>query len=243
MEEKLPSFIVREGLSLKFKGEGHLAFYIPEYYFDRQYILVEGDKFSLIGLFNYAIFDSNGKAMGGLRTFKFPSMFTCLPSDMDKINNVKLNNESEPEDYRVLKFVNDDILVLSTKIPMLVDNIETFFKMLNSGKLPTTIPYKELHELFAENAELNKANYPASHQVLGMIVSEICRDKNDTNRPFRLTNDKSYTNMNVKDVPKTTSPFAAITSENFNESMVAAINDEAFKPSPLERLVIKRKRD
>lgn len=241
--ENLPTFLTRDKLSLKFKGDGHIAFYIPEYYFERGYILVEGDRFSLMGLFNYALFDGNGKAVGGLRTFKFPSMFTCIPSDMEKIKNVKLNKDTDAEDYRLLKFRNDDIIVLSTKVPMLVDNMEVFFKMVNSGKLPTTLPYEEIHELFVENASLNKANYPASNQIIGLIVSEICRDRDDNTIPYRLSKSKGYRNVNVKDIPKMSSPFAAITSENMNESLVAAINDNVYKPSPLERLIIKRKRD
>ena len=62
----IPKFLKRDKLSLLYNEEGEMIFYIPEFYFERQFVIVEGDRFSLIGLFNYARFDKNNKMGLGL---------------------------------------------------------------------------------------------------------------------------------------------------------------------------------
>lgn len=237
----MPSFLYRDGNSLKFSDSGYIAFYIPEMFFERDFAIIDGEYVHILGIFNYALFDSANKPKSKLLLFRFETMISCMPSKIEKIKAVKLTANSDEEDYRVLKFFKDDIVICNTKVPMDVTNVEAFIKMHTTGKLPNTIPYKELHELYLQNIALNGDAYPVSAQLLGIIVSETARDPKDVTMPYRLSKNKSagYKLVSIKDIPKLISPFTSLTSENWDESIVNAIvnDDKGYKESPLERLM------
>lgn len=238
---EIPKFLKKEGNSLLFKDEGELVFYIPEYYFEREFAIMDGEYISLLGLFNYAKFDKNGKLEGKLKLFNFPTVFTTKPSELDKITGVKLTKNTPKDDYRLLKYKKDDMVIVSTKVPMSVENIEVFMKMINSGKLPNTIPYDKLHEVFMRNIELNGESYPVSAQLIGIVMSELCRSSEDMTIPYRLSGSDdpfAYQTINIKSVPKLVSPFTALTSEDWNESIVNAIVNKKPRKSPLEKLFL-----
>ena len=236
----IPSFLKKEGDKLLFNGEGQFIFYVPEIYFDRSYAVSIGDMVSLIGVLDYTILDKNGKN-NGLHLFRFPAVFITRPIEMEKIKDVNLTKYTPRQDYRLLKYNKGDEIMVSTKVPELVDNAELFYQMFTSGKIPTTIPYNKLHEYFPENMKLGGKSYGVNIQLFGMIVSEMCRDPKDLTRLFRhtdLKNMTAYQPISIKDVPKQTSPFAAVTSENWNESMINAIINKDAAYSPMESLFV-----
>lgn len=235
---QVPKFLKRDGEALLFNQEGEFVFYVPEEQFDKKIATITGRYVSVMGLLNYAIFDEKGKH-GGLRTFKFPTIFTCRPYLIEKIKAVKLTEHTQEQDYRVLRFKKDDQVVTSVKVAQDVENSEKFYNLFLSGKLPTTIPYDKLHEYFIENIELNGASYGMNIQLFGILVSEMCRDPKDIKRLFRNTDIKNmngYVSINVKDIPKYVSPFTSITSENWDEAIMNADINKNTNYSPLEKL-------
>ena len=149
----IPSFLKKEGDKLLFNGEGQFIFYVPEIYFNRSYAVSIGDMVSLIGVLDYTILDKNGKN-NGLHLFRFPAVFITRPIEMEKIKDVNLTRYTPRQDYRLLKYNKGDEIMVSTKVPELVDNAELFYQMFTSGKIPTTIPDNKLHEYFPENMKL-----------------------------------------------------------------------------------------
>ncbi len=235
----VPPFLKRNKDALLFNADGSLVFYLPELYFERKYATIVGEYVNLLGLLDYTIFDKNGKH-NGLKQFNFPTVFLCKPSSIEKVKNTKLTSESEAQDYRLLKFVKGDEVVTSVKVPQMIDNVEEFYKLFTCGKLPTTIPYEELQNYFIENITLNGASYGVTTQLFGIIISEMCRDPNNLEKPFRLTsmkNSNAYKALNIRDIPKLVSPFSAITSERWDESIVNAINNKNKVDSPMEKLL------
>ena len=72
-----------------------------------------------------------------------------------------------------------------------------------------------------------------------MIISEMARDPNDITKLFRHTRMEdmtSYKLISIKEVPNQTSPYTAITSENWNESIISAIMNKNTTPAPMETL-------
>lgn len=235
---QVPKFLKRDGEALLFNQDGEFVFYVPEEQFQKKIATINGRYVSVMGLLNYAIFDEKGKH-GGLRTFKFPTMFTCRPYLIEKLKDVKLTEYIKEQDYRVLRFKKDDQVVTSVKVAQDVENSEKFYNLFLSGKLPTTIPYDKLHEYFIENIELNGASYGMNIQLFGILVSEMCRDPKDIKRLFRNTDIKNmneYVSINVKDIPKYVSPFTSITSENWDEAIMNADINKNTNYSPLEKL-------
>ena len=244
---KVPGFLKQVGNALLYnQDDSTLVYYIPEKYFSNSSKIpvayIEGSYVCSIGIFNWAIIDKNGKR-SELKAFTFPTRMLCKPSEVENVKNLKLGN-TEPSDYRLLKFKKGDEAISQTKVPQLIDNVETMFKMaVLVGKIPTTIPYDKLWELFVESARLNGFSFNVSVQLFGILLRGICRDPNDISKMFVETSMKDMNNyrfISITQVPKYISPYTAITSENWDESLRAAIlmkDKEDAPSSPLEKVM------
>ena len=160
----IPKFLRKEGNALLYnaKDDSTFVFYIPANYFNNTVKVpiaeISGEYVSSIGLFNWSIIDANGKR-GEIKPFNFPTMFICKPNSIEKVKQLKLDN-SDPDDYVLLKFKDGDEVISQTRVPQLIDNVEMFFKMaILTAKIPTTIPYDELWKVFLESAKLNGFSY------------------------------------------------------------------------------------
>lgn len=240
MAFNVPSFLRKEGDSLIFDKPGEFIFYVPEVYFDRGDALIVGEMVRIIGIMDYAIFDEKGKT-NGLKRFYFPSIFLTQPSSIDKQKNVKLTKSQPAKDYRLLRYKKDDVIVVSTRVPQSPYNIEDFYKIFLTGKLPTTIPIDKLQDYFIDNCNYNGEDYGVSIQVFGFIIGEIARDPNNLNKAFRLTDwtdPTAYRCIPLSDLPKYISPSQSITSENWDRAIVGAIMNPSDVESPMEKLMM-----
>ena len=112
---EVPYFLKLDGERLLFNQDGELAYYVPQTFFDRNYCFIEGQYATLIGIFNYAIFDAKGNHKG-LKQFNLPSTFLCKPNRIEKIKKVKLTATTEEDDYTVLYFKKgDEVIVIAGK--------------------------------------------------------------------------------------------------------------------------------
>lgn len=237
---KVPPFLRRDGDALIFNDEGELIFYVPEVYFDRGDALIVGEYVNLVGMFDYSIFDKNGKN-NGLHRFFFPSVFLAKPYAMDKQKKVKLTKSQPEADYRLLRFKKGDAVVVSVVVPTSTSNIDDFYRIFLYGKLPTTIPVETLQDYFIENADINNASYGMSLQMFGFVIGESVRDAKDLYKPFRLTDytdSTSYKMLSLVDLPKYISPYQAINSLNWDNAVVGAMNNTSEIRPPLEKLLM-----
>lgn len=239
-EYQVPKFLRRDGDALLFNDDGELIFYVPDTYFDRGDAFIVGEYVNLIGIFDYSVFDKNGKN-NGLHRFNFPSVFLSKPYTIEKQKGIKLTASQPPTDYRLLRFKKDDAVVVSVRVPQSNSNIEDFYKIFLYGKLPRTIPVDKLHEYFIDNINLNGADYGVNLQMFGFIFSEMCRDPKNLSRAFRhtkYTDPTAYTMISIMDLPKYISPNQSIGSQNWDSAIVGAINNPTNVESPLEKLLM-----
>ena len=244
---KTPNFLSYKNDSLIFNiPDATFILYVPDNYFNNEVKVpiaeIDGKYVSMIGICNWRIVRDNGTATP-LKPFTLPTMFLCKPYEIEKVKDLSLDN-TEPSDYRLLKFRKGDEVISQTKVPQFIDNVEMEFKMsVLTGKIPTTIRYDELWKLYFESAKLNGFSYNASIQLFGILISGICRDSNDLSKMFKETDMKDmnkYTPVNVTRVAKYISPYTAITSENWDEALRAAVlmkDKEITQSSPLEKVV------
>lgn len=236
----VPKFLKRDGDALLFNQEGQFVFYVPELYFDRGDAIIKGEYVNLLGILDYTIFSPDGKNIG-LKRFDFPTVFLCKPSRIEKSKNLKLKAAIEPSDYRLLIFEKGDAVVVSVKVPQNIANVEDFYRIFLTGKLPNTIPYNKLHEYFIKSMELNGSSYGMTLQMFGIVISEMCRDAKDPSKAFRhthFTDQMSYRAIGIKDLPKYISPSASIGSENWDMGVVGAIMNPSDVGSPMEKLIM-----
>lgn len=224
-----------------------VRYFIPEQWFNSGVAMVTGEFINILGIFSYAIYDiKTDKPIGKLKNFNFPTAFLCQPYMIDKVKELKLTKDSDIADYRILKFKKGDKLIVETKVPQMVENVEAFVKLfVITGHIPNTIPYDQLHQYFLDNIEYSGNSYSGvPNQMIGIFISQICRDVNDVTKPFRLSKEKkagdmtAYKSISVKDVPKYTSAYASFTSEVFDDAIVYATQIKDNKSSPLERVLM-----
>lgn len=237
----LPAYFKRVNDSIIYDGQGTLKVYVPEKQFDLNIAKIHGDFIDILGIVPYAIEDKSGK-MNKLHKINYPTVFSTKPTKVDKLTNVVLTKESKAQDYRVLSFANGAPIVVHTKVPQSTDYVKAMLNLfIITGNIPNTIPYDKIHEYLDRNIRANGANYGINAQLWGVIFSELCRSKKDPDIPFRLSKDTDMYNfepMSVKEVSKILSPFAAIQSENFDDSVVHAIMTDRESTSPLEKILM-----
>lgn len=236
-----PSFIKVKGNSYVFANDGCFKFYVPEKFFSNKLAEFVGECVSLFGVIPYAIFDKSDKAIGKLRNFKFPISFLTKPDEIEIAKGIALTKNNKPEDYRIFKYYKDGVIVVNYNIAEDAENIQKWYSALGTGALPNNIPYNELQNYFLRNVQLTGNKYGVSLQLIGVVIGELCRAKNDIDTPFRMTNSTDMNNYQwiaIKDVPRGTSPFTALQSEEWDKAVVSSTITDSNKDSPLEKIMM-----
>lgn len=236
-----PKFIKVKDQSLLFSNDGCFKFYVPEKYFDTKLAEADGEFINLFGILTYALFDKNDKPIGSLRNFNFPSTFITKPDDIEIMRGVKLNKNTKEQDYRILKYYKDGVIVLNYEIAQDSINLDKFYKLIQYGNFPNTVDYFDIQNYFIRNVELTGNAYGVSLQLIGIIISELARDIDDPSIPYRLsgkTDHHAYQMANIRDIPQDVSPFTAITSERWDDAVISAITTKNRIDSPLEKILM-----
>lgn len=237
----IPSWLKLNNDSVLYNGDGYFAFFIPERYFDGKNsakAIIMGEVVNLFGVLDYQLFDNNGKPNGHVRCFKFPTVFLTRPTSIEKVKNIKLADWSDHQDYRVLKYEKGAQIVISTRVPQDLQNVEFFYNLFLGGNLPVTIPYDELYTYLIDNINLAGESYGITNQLFGIVVSEMCRDPHNLEKAFRNSKSEHYKAINIKDIPKFISPYSAITNENWDEAVVNAIENKNERDIPMEKILM-----
>ena len=99
-DTRIPYFCKLDGATLIFNADGELRFYVPENYFNGKNAEIIGDKVSLMGIFNYSLFDKNGKN-NGLKTFKLQQYFYL---NLVKLLNLKKSRLLKNKALQILEY-------------------------------------------------------------------------------------------------------------------------------------------
>lgn len=236
----------KDSLICDVKDGQEVRYFIPVNWFSSNIAFITGEFTNVLGVFPYAIYDKSDKMVGKMRQFNFPTAFLCQPYKTSTVKDFQLNQYSDPAEYKVLHFAKGDKLIVETKVPQLAENLETFFKLfVVTGNIPNTIPYNELFQYFLDNIKYSGNSYGGvPYQMLGIFTTKLARNIHDMSQPFRLSPEKkkheytAYKSASIKDAPKYTSVYAAFTSENFDDSVIAATQIKKNADSPLERVLM-----
>ena len=251
MNENLPAWMKLKDESLYYNGSDEFIFFVPESFFEHNHAIQEGDVVHLIGILNWTIIkkgDDPAKYALKSKPFNWPTAITTRPGVIEKIKNLKIIESQKAQDFRIFRYTNnkeDQILVYTRTVQDIV-NVEKCMSIFETtGKIPPGISYYDLYTYYMDPIKLNGSSYSITAQEFGLLYSEICRSKHDLSKPFRLTKDLdkdpySYTSISVKDIANLVSPFTAITTENWDKSVISAaiIKDEDIKDTPMERIMM-----
>ena len=91
----LPTYMKKVNDTLYYNGDGELIYYVPEKFFSTNNAIAIGEYVELMGIFNYDVFDKNGKSRG-LKLFKYPTLVKCKPSSISKEAELLLKGTHTP---------------------------------------------------------------------------------------------------------------------------------------------------
>jgi len=249
MNETIPSWLKLKDRALYYNDTGEFCFFVPEIFFERNHAISEGEFIHLIGMLNYTrLKPGSNEYTKDVKSFNFPTAFTTKPGRVEKVKNLKLIDSQPGEDYRILHYENngDDQIVVSIEVPQDIANVEEFMQIcFTTGKIPKNIRYDELQNYLYDNMKLNGNSYGITAQIYGIVWSEVCRDPNNLEVPYRLSkkfdekNPTNYQSISIKEVPKIISPFTAVTTENWDEAVISAciIPPDQIKGTPMEKIM------
>lgn len=236
----------KEGENIVFTGE-EMIVYIPEDHFEKGIAVDYGTSVSVIGLLNAQLFE-NGKKKGKLSTMNVPTVIHMQPSEMLKPTEELIVDDENVESDRYVKarFIAGDI-VMPVNIPQDSGNVELFVKLITGGKIPVTISYDDVFEIWLKNLEINNVNLNIPAVTMSVLLREIYRNALKPEQPFSIVYGEGkvspygYRTANIRQVCAFNSVFSAITFEDTDSSNISSINTTVSKKqqsvSPIEEII------
>jgi len=219
----------------------NLRVYIPNSYFENEIAEYIGSNIETIGIFYFSVHNDENEdySKGNIHSLKIPSMITLYT---EKIEKLKLSiNKQDEEIYTILSFNLNDVFLQNTHIIKSPKNTLSFINLLHYGKLPSNIKYEEIISIYRTNLQLNDVNLKVPSLILESIISELCRDKNDRNIPFRLSKGNEFSYAPIKMLPHLNSTFSSISFEDPNKGLALSIkrtkDNKEQALSPVEKVI------
>lgn len=242
----LKDFIKDDGENITFTGS-YMEAYIPEFYFASQLAENYGSALRVFGLFNIRVFNDKGTAMK-VETFNMPTLIYIYPSEIDYKDLQLIDGEDgSVESYCVAKFYKGNT-ILKSNIPQDASNVELFLDLLCGGKIPTTIPYGQILQIWQKNLLLNGVKLGVTATVLEVIISEIYRNKKKPEETFAHfigrnpnASQYAYKTANIREICARNSTFAALTFEDMDQMITSSLNINKYNKqetdSPIEKII------
>jgi len=241
----IENFLSDNGTDIIFNGE-QLEAYIPEFYFKNNKLGEQlGSSLKVFGLFNIRMINKGKPSK--LETFILPSMIMVFPSTIE-YKKLKLIDEQEEEEcYMVLNFFKGG-KITPNSVSQDATNVELFLDLICGGKLPETIPYNQIIQIWQKNLNLNNINLNVTSTVLEVIVSEIYRNKKKPEETFAKLwgrnpniSQYEYKRANIREICARNSTFAALTYEDMDAMITSSLNIRNYNreetESPIEKII------
>lgn len=219
----------------------YMEMYIPEDYFERGVAEEIGDHFKLLGVVNVRMFtDIDGKHPLKLRTLTIPTYIYTYPSGGYENRTIDLVGKGQEESYRVAKFYNGDVLC-ANKMPANKFAFRAFIEILMAGKLPGTLPYNSIIDIWNANFKLNDVDFDIPDVIKEIIITELYRSKKDISVKFSKvigknpnTSQYDYISVSPREVTALTSTYAGLTFEAFDDMLINGMNNTKYGRKELE---------
>ena len=221
----------------------YCEFYIPMYYYDRQFAVDNVDTVSAFGIFNIGVFQ--GDKLLEMRIMNIPSTVDFFIYDYE-FREVQLSN-GVLEKCKVFKYYKGN-KVCNVNLVEDSDNASSYLNMLTSASIPNTIPYSKALTIWRKNLELNGVSFGVSSVILEIILSVIYRNNKALEEKFckRFGSDLScsefeYITASIRQICQYTSTFVGMTFEDMNSMITTALNRTRDKvqetETPLEKVI------
>lgn len=235
--------------SVVFDGE-YMEIYIPKSNFEARMAYLKGENVETLGFFNFLVYH-NGNRDPKKAEFRSLSLPFKMQFQFRKFFDIKtkIRDNIEEDSYRVFVLEKGDLFCVSTEFAKNAENTKNLVFQIHGGHLPSSIEYKKVLDCYLGTGFLNGVNYNVPSVACEIIVSELCRYKEDLTVPFRIALNKNnkltqydYTSISIKKLPALNSTFTAITFEDINNAIITSIkkakNNEEEKETPVEKVLM-----
>ena len=224
----------------------YMEVYIPEYYEEKNAAEMVGSNFRTLGILNFAIYDSDKKNKIIKRgVFNLPVEIVTSPSS-HRTEELDLVGKGK-EKYTVLEYYKMDVLCNSV-IPCSIDSFSLCLNILLGGKLPNTIPYDAIIDVWANSFVMNGADFDIPDLIKEFIIAQIYRDPKNYMNTFGSTlakkpngNQYDYITMNPRELTSSKSVFNGIVFEDMDRMLTNGVVMSKKKKgetiSPMEQVL------
>lgn len=175
-------------------------------------------------------------------TFNYPNTIITYPTEYETL---KLTINGISDRYRVLKYYKGDI-IMNAFNKKDSENCELFLKLLTSGKMPK-LEYKDLIATWTKNFQINGLNPSVPLVIMQIIVSEMCRNREDPTKQFRKIAGKGgvsmieYELMSMNEVSAYSSVLSSLIFERFSDKLLTSLlmtaQGKEQNKSPIEKVM------
>ena len=221
----------------------YCEFYVPMSYFDSKWMVQLSDTIKGLGLFNIGIFE-NGE-LKNIRLLNLPTSVEFFVYDTER-RTMNFKGEENVQ-CLVLKYIKDQKIMESSTIED-SSSSEMYLDIILKGKVPPSIPYTKVLNVWIKNQTLNKVSFGVPSAVLEMILAVCYRDKNNMEQKFSTVIGKDlnvsewdYKMAKIREICQYASTFSAMTFEDINAMITTSVNRTREKryemESPVEKII------
>ena len=221
----------------------YLELYIPMAYFEDKVAENTGAIINTFGVLYYRVYVDNKPK--DLCRLDIPAMIEVYTSTFEYSSIVVPN--SGALQVMVVKYL-PNTPIMAQSITRGKEVAEKFLHMMINGKLPHTLDYRDLINLWWKNLEISGVSFQVPSKVYEMIIANVYRSPTDMKRRFGQYIGKqskpdftSYKTGTIRDIVKNLSTFSGMVFEDMGNMIsngIANSIDNIEEPvSPLEKII------
>lgn len=224
----------------------YMEIYIPVEYFDIKSRLAvnEGSAVETIGILYTRSYPGGNE--GKLQLLNLPLVVRLMLYDF-KYETIKVHGK--PLDVMTLQYMKDSY-VLHQTVQKGREVAEAFLASMLSGKLPRTLNYTQVINIWWRNLEISGVSFKVPSKIYEMIIAAIYRNPHNPKERYgqyygKQTNPTGYDyeTGNVRSVVKDLSTFSGMVFEDISKMISNGINNsldpnnQEEPVSPLEKII------
>ena len=225
-----------------YSNSSMLEIYVPTSYFEDKFAINKGASIETLGLLYVRSYDE-GKE-GPIQLLNLPAIINVMVYESQE-DEIRIHGKSI--NALTLKYLKDSY-VLHQSIQKGREVAEAFLNYMLMGKLPNTIDYAKIINIWWKNLEISGVTFRVPSKIFEMIIASIYRNPNNMKQRFgeyygkqSSPNGYMYKTGNVRDVVEGLSTFSGMIFEDISRMITTGINSSiegTEEPvSPLEKII------
>ena len=156
----------------------YMEIYIPSMYFENNSAINKGSSIESIGIVYTKAFPNGNEEP--LRIMNLPIVVNFMIYDF-KYEPIKVHGKTL--DVMTLKYPKDSY-VLHQTVTNGREVAEAFLESILSGKLPKTLNYEKIIDMWWRNLEISGVSFKVPSKIFEMIIATIYRSPNDPKKRY-----------------------------------------------------------